>query len=174
MIQYKKLTFKDISKGFLNTFNRYQVNHKIYFVEDNELKIKPFYYEENWDEEEKLEKTNRLINTLKQGGVVIGVYDGDHIIGFSSVDAKLFNGVYLNLDLIHIKNEYRKKGFGSILLEKTKEEAKKLGAKKLYISANPAYETIQFYIKNGCILAKTINEELQRLEPYDIPLELHI
>ena len=49
--------------------------------------------------------------------------------------------------------------------------ARKLGAKKLYISATPSENTVNFYLHLGCVLAKEMDPELFELEPEDIHLE---
>jgi hypothetical protein len=53
-------------------------------------------------------------------------------------------------------------------------KAKKLGASKLYISATPFKNTVDFYMRIGGKLAVEINEELFELEPYDIHLDLEL
>ncbi len=59
-------------------------------------------------------------------------------------------------------------------MTKTIEKAKELGAKKLYISATPSKNTVNFYMHLGCNLASEINPELYQLEPDDIHLEMII
>ncbi len=44
------------------------------------------------------------------------------------------------------------------------EEAKKLGAEKIYICAGSAEETIAFYFSRGCTEAIEINKELYELK----------
>ena len=48
----------------------------------------------------------------------------------------------------------------------TVEEAKKLGAEKIYICAGSAEETIAFYFSRGCTEAIEINKELGYV-PFD-------
>lgn len=57
-------------------------------------------------------------------------------------------------------------------MNQAKERAKELGAKKLYISATPSKNTVDFYMHLGCKLASEINTDLYQLEPYDIHLEM--
>ena len=52
------------------------------------------------------------------------------------------------------------------------QKAIDLGAESLYISATPSKNTIGFYLHMGCRLAFEVNQELFRLEPKDIHLEL--
>ena len=53
-------------------------------------------------------------------------------------------------------------------MNKAKERAKELGAKKLYISATPSKNTVDFYRHLGCKLTSEINADLYQLEPDDI------
>lgn len=66
----------------------------------------------------------------------------------------------------------RNQALGKKLIDKTKEKAKELGAKSLYISATPSLNTVRFYLGLGCELVSELNPELFRLEPEDIHLEL--
>jgi len=77
----------------------------------------------------------------------------------------------LQLYFHHVDNHYRHRGIGGKLLKNVMLKAKKLGAKKLYISATPSKNTIDFYIHMGCRLASDLNSKLYRLEPEDIHLE---
>jgi hypothetical protein len=45
------------------------------------------------------------------------------------------------------------------------------GAAWVYISATPAENTIDFYLRRGCVLAEELDSELFELEPKDIHLE---
>ena len=62
----------------------------------------------------------------------------------------------------------------STMRQSINERAKELGANKLYISATPSKNTVDFYMHLGCKLAAEINSELYQLEPDDIHLEMII
>ena len=51
------------------------------------------------------------------------------------------------------------------------EEARQLGADKLYISAHSSKESQAAYRALGCSFAEEINEELAAAEPFDVQLE---
>lgn len=78
---------------------------------------------------------------------------------------------YLWLDMLHVSYEYRKKGIGRKLFDMTANAAKKLGAKKLYISAHSSQESQAFYRAVGCVNAEEIIPELFEAEPYDVHME---
>ena len=75
------------------------------------------------------------------------------------------------MKFLHISSNYRRKGLGKKLFLLASEKAIELGAKKLYISSTPSENTVNFYLRLGCVLAKEINQELYNLEPEDIHLE---
>jgi predicted N-acetyltransferase YhbS len=77
----------------------------------------------------------------------------------------------LQLKFLHVSRAYRKQGLGSRLFKIALEKARTLGAKKLYISATPSENTINYYLRLGCALATEIDPELFALEPEDIHLE---
>lgn len=71
-----------------------------------------------------------------------------------------------------VSEPYRHHGIGRQLFSLAREEAKKIDAEKLYISACSAKETQAAYKALGCTLAEEINERLAEEEPCDIQLEL--
>ncbi|HSP47281.1 MAG TPA: GNAT family N-acetyltransferase, partial [Clostridiaceae bacterium] len=54
------------------------------------------------------------------------------------------------------------------------EEARRMGAGKLYISSHSSEETQRFYESVGCVDAKEINPVLLAREPFDIQLEFDL
>jgi hypothetical protein len=53
----------------------------------------------------------------------------------------------------------------------TVDAAKRLGAVKLYISANSSQESQAFYRAIDCVDAEEIIPELFEVEPYDVHME---
>ena len=72
---------------------------------------------------------------------------------------------------MHISNGFRRQGLGKRLFSEICEKARQQGAKKLYISANPAEDSIAFYRKVGCIDAGEINQAIQSHASFDCQLE---
>ena len=75
------------------------------------------------------------------------------------------------MKFLHVSNSFRKQGLGKKLFLLAAEKAYGLGAKKLYVSATPSENTVNFYLRLGCVLATEIDQELFELEPEDIHLE---
>ena len=61
-----------------------------------------------------------------------------------------------------------------MLFEKAVAKARETNARKLYISATPSENTINFYINMGCVVTQEIDEALFELEPEDIHLVMEI
>jgi N-acetylglutamate synthase-like GNAT family acetyltransferase len=78
------------------------------------------------------------------------------------------------MKFLHVGKSARKQGLGKKLFILAAEKAIELGAKKLYISATPSENTVNFYMQLGCVLATEIDEELFTLEPEDIHLEFDL
>jgi len=60
---------------------------------------------------------------------------------------------------------------GTQLFERAKAAARERGARRLYISASPSENTVNFYLRLGCEVAAAPDPELFELEPEDIHLE---
>ncbi len=58
-----------------------------------------------------------------------------------------------------------------MLFEQICFEAKQFGAKKLYISAHSAEESIAAYKKYGCVLAEEPDRAHMQKEPFDLNFE---
>ncbi|AIO18554.1 DNA alkylation repair enzyme [Candidatus Izimaplasma bacterium HR1] len=170
-ITYKKINYKHISDHFLNGYIRFQETTEVYYVEDNEMKLKNNNFLEDWDQEKLINVSRTLKDAVKNGGVLYAAYDQKQIIGFAVLDTKMFFDEYMNVPYIHSSKGYRGYGIGSYLFYLISQEAYKRGAKKLYISTHPAKESQMFYLARGCRITENINKELLALEPYDIQHE---
>ncbi|BCN32695.1 GNAT family N-acetyltransferase [Anaeromicropila herbilytica] len=114
-----------------------------------------------------------LTETIKSGGIALGAFDNERLVGFGAVNSKIFGEQYkyVLLDQLFISNEYRGKRIGKKLFYMAAEEAKKWGAEKFYICAGSAEETVAFYISIGCEETKEINQELYQKDTRDYQLE---
>ena len=78
----------------------------------------------------------------------------------------------LNLEGLWVSHQYRSLGVGKTLFQKAQQEAKARGAKFMYVSATPSQNTVEFYLRLGCVLADPPDQILLQKEPEDIHLEL--
>ena len=165
---------KEVPEGFLDTFNRYQETNKIYYIdEENTLQTKDEYYIDEWDCDKKKKIIEILRYYLSLGGSVVEIREDNILLGFAAINGKFMGSEkqYLNLGYIHVSKNYRGKGIGKELFEIICQEARNKGAKKLYIGANPAFDTVNFYESIGCEIAPEIVREIYDHEPLDLQLE---
>jgi GNAT superfamily N-acetyltransferase len=173
-----ELIYRDLSRDEIikmKEIDRKELVEYNYRVKDGKLEMFEFYCDIKGFGAEHL---NRIIDDLYKlydnGGTIYGAFENSKLVGIVSLDSKFRgrNKDRLQLALLHVSNDYRKKGIGKYLVEIVKEKAKQLGASKIYISGAPIKNTIDFYMNVGCKLTPEIDEELYKLEPDDIPMEL--
>lgn len=172
-IQYRLLNLQELDHHLLMNFNRYQETNEVWFKEGNLFTTKQDHFIDDWDGKKKREVIVSLIKCSESGGAVVGAFTGEHLVGFANVESARFgmHNNYIELPYIHVSNDYRNLGIGRKLFQLCCEQARRLGAKKLYIAAHPSIETQQFYKSMGCTYAKEINETIFEKEPLDIQLE---
>lgn len=114
--------------------------------------------------------------TIKNGGYAYGCFDNGLLVGYGTLDGKLFgtSSKYLLLDQLFVSKDYRNKNIGKQIISLCADRAKIMGADKLYICAGSSEDTIAFYKKMGCVNALEINKELFEKDPNDLQLELNL
>jgi predicted N-acetyltransferase YhbS len=154
--------------------DRREIVENIYDLDHGELVLKPDYFDiQGWPPGEVELYTLMFLDCYDRGGVFWGAFENDKLVGASILENK-FIGTgrdTLQLKFLHVSRDYRKQGIASKLFNMAVEKAKVLGAKKLYISATPSENTVNYYMRLGCVLATEIDSELFELEPEDIHLE---
>ena len=163
-------------KDILN-IDRSEVINQFYYYQNGTLVLKNKYYNiPGWHPNNIERIIKNLFDLYDNGGSFFGLFQEDRLVGVVALECKFIgsDNNQLQVVFLHIDKNYRKKGYGKILMNKAKERAKELGATKLYISATPSKNTVDFYMHLGCKLAIEINPELYQLEPNDIHLEMII
>lgn len=120
---------------------------------------------------------SRFKETIETGGRAIGCFDeNEKIMGYATINSELFGREkeYVLLDQLFISNDCRRTGIGTALIELCKKQALIFGAKKIYLCAGSAQDTIAFYRKIGAKPAMELNRALWEEDPNDIQLELEI
>jgi len=154
--------------------DRREIVENIYYLDQGELLRKPDYFDvQGWPPGEPEQYTPIMLDCYDRGGTFWCAFDDDVLVGVAILESR-FIGVAqdtLQLKFLHVSRDCRKQGVGTRLFQLAVEKAKTLGAERLYISATPSENTVNYYLRLGCVLATEINPELFALEPEDIHLE---
>jgi ribosomal protein S18 acetylase RimI-like enzyme len=172
-ILYKRLGAEDVTLGLLDGFHRYQEVKRCWRKENGAWVLKDVPFTEEWDGQELAHLTQELAHTVASGGAVLAALENGVVAGFASVENEPLGtqGQYLQLSNIHVSFEHRGRGIGKTLFFMACQEARELGAKKLYISAHSAEETQAYYKAMGCTEALEYDPRLTEAEPCDCQLE---
>ncbi|QVK20531.1 GNAT family N-acetyltransferase [Mycoplasmatota bacterium] len=173
MIEYKVLNKEEISK--VKEIDRSDVAPGIYKVLDGNLIIENNQFIHPGFNEENFERVVRELTTdVEMGGVFIGAFSKDRLVGISGFQSELIGNEknMLNFGPLWIDKYHRRMGIAKKLVNLSIEKAKDFGVNKFYISATPSSNTISFYLSQGCRLIETPDERLFKKEPDDIHLEL--
>ena len=176
MIQYKNLSIEEINPKLFAGVIRRQTVTKCWRKENGEWIIKDAPFIDDWNEKDYNILISCLKNTLLSGGFVYAAFCDNILKGFVSVEPEFFGGKnrYLDLSSIHVSQDLRGQGVGSVLFAAAKKWAGEKGARKLYISAHSAVESQAFYKKMGCVEAQIYHQQHVEAEPYDCQLECRL
>lgn len=173
-IVYKRVPYSRITKDFLKGYKRTNTTRQVYYMDQGTLKIKDDYFEEDWDNKKLENNALELKREVKNGGVVFAAFDGNQVVGFASLENKIYKNKFIDMPFIHTSADYRGLGIGDYLFKLIVVASSKYKAKKLYISAHPDIKAQKFYKRVGCIPTDDIIEELLEREPLDIQLEYQL
>lgn len=154
--------------------DRREIIQNIYHRRDGKLVLVPDYFDvQGWQPGEAEHYTPILTDCFDRGGTFWGAFEDAKIVGTAVLESKFIGTKHdtLQLKFLHVSRDQRKQGLAKKLFLLAVEKAELLGAKKLYISATPSENTINFYIHLGCTLTTELHPELFALEPEDIHLE---
>ena len=174
-MEYRLLEKEEMK--FLGEIDRREVVEEVYYFKNHKLElVKEFDDVQGWNLKELSSFINRLEEIYDRKGTIYGAFHKGQIVGLIALESKFMgkNKDKIKFDMLYISTSYRKKGIGKKLMRLSMEKAKELGAKKLYISATPSRNTVEFYLTMGARLTDEIDKELYELEPYDIHMELDL
>jgi predicted N-acetyltransferase YhbS len=157
--------------------DRSEAIERVYYFENGALVCKPEHYAvRGWPPGEAEKYTPLLADCFERGGWFYGLFEDGALVGAAILDSKRIgqNKDALQLKFLHVSRAYRNKGLGRHLFDLAKVKASEKGARRLYISATPSENTIDFYRRLGCMLARELDPELYALEPEDIHLECEV
>lgn len=172
-LQYEKLNAGNFNDHSLDRFVRHQQVKECWRKADGQWKLVPIEFEENWSVKQCREIAADVALHMAKDQTAIGAFDGEEVVGFITISHRLFGNSanYAELVCFQVSEPYRGKKIGKTLFTQACEEAKRLGADKLYISAHSSKESQAAYQALGCVHAAEINQKLAEEEPCDVQLE---
>ena len=174
--QYRRLDKNNFTGHSLDDFVRHQTVTECWRRINDDWRLVPNVFEENWSPEQCREIAEDVVQHISLDQTGFGAFDGGRIIGFAIVSHHIFGTAsrYVQLVCFQISEEYRRQGIGRKLFSLACEEARRLGAEKLYISAHSSKESQAAYRALGCTPAEEVNEGLAAAEPFDVQMEYRL
>lgn len=166
MIKIELLTAENFKPTSLDNYQRRQEVKRVYRKHDGVYQLEECAYMEDWDRGKKRYVAKEISSNAY---ITYLALEKEEVVGFIGLKKDLVED-YMILDQMHVSAVYRGQGTGRKLFEKGKEEAKKAGAKALYISACSSEETIAFYNAMGARLTDCPIKELAEAEPFDLQM----
>jgi predicted N-acetyltransferase YhbS len=129
-----------------------------------------------WTDEMVAHSVEMLAPKLREGGVFLGAFDDDRLVGVAVLGGAFLGAArdQLQLAFLYVSNGYRRHGLAGRLMDEASARAREKGARQLYISATETESAVGFYLGYGCRLAEQVDPALYRLEPADIHLTLDL
>lgn len=175
-MKYRSLQENEINRELFRDFIRRQVVTKCWRRKNGEWLIKDVSFIDDWTEQDYEVLIECLKRTVRTGGLIYGAFYEEKLKGFVAVLPEIFGGEnkYIDLAAIHVSQDMRGMGIGTVLFKEAKRWAKEKGAEKLYISAHSAVESQAFYKRMGCVEAAWYKKEHVEEEPFDCQLEVKL
>lgn len=166
MIRIELLSEQNFNEHSLDSYVRKQYVKRVYRKKESEYVLVDMPYVEDWS----LERKQQIARTIGSAEYIsyLALADGQ-VVGFIGLKRQLIQDCMI-LDMMHASAAYRGMGIGKSLFSIGKKEAKKAGAKALYISACSSEETIAFYRAMGAELTSHPIREIAEEEPYDLQM----
>ena len=153
------------------TIDRSEFIENVYRFRDGSLILEPHHFDvTGWLPGMPEEYEPILADCFERGGVFYGAFEDEALVGIAVLDNVFLgrNKDQLQLKFLYTSQSHRKRGLGRQLFTKATDAAKALNARKLYISAAPSENTVNFYRNLGCVVTNEVDPALFELEPEDI------
>ena len=117
----------------MDDFIRHQTVTACWRKINNDWKLVPNVYEENWSQVQCREIAEDVVHHINLDQTGFGAFHGERIIGFATISHRIFGTAARHVELVclQISEEYRRQGIGRQLFSMACEEARRLGAEKL-------------------------------------------
>lgn len=172
MITVRELRRDEIEEVW--QIDRREVIDSIYYLEDGVLVLRPERYDmQGWPSGETDASTRLFYDCFDSGGWFCGLFDAGQIIGVVILESRFIgrNRDQLQLKFLHVSRDYRREGLGRRLFELARARARRLGARRMYVSSTPSENTVRFYMGVGATVTDEPDPDLLELEPEDIHME---
>lgn len=168
-----RLNANNFNENSLDNFKLNQNVTKCWRKVNGTYKLLPVSYTEDWNLSERKKMARKIISAINCGSTALAAVTDNYVTGFALLNNYLFGSEkqYVDLSEFYVAETFRRRGIGKKLFEQICSEAKRSGAKKLYISAHSAEESIAAYKKYGCVPAEEPDAAHIEKEPFDLQLE---
>jgi ribosomal protein S18 acetylase RimI-like enzyme len=172
-ISFEEILFLDLSISMFDHFNRHQNVFWCWRKKNGKWILQKIPAVEEWNKTDIISLVDSLTFKLRSGSIMLGALMDQCLVGFASVEYESFGPdyEYIQLSNLHVSFEHRRKGIGKTLFKMACNAAKRMGAKKLYISAHSSEETQAFFKSMKCVEAAYYSRELYMAEPCNCQLE---
>jgi GNAT superfamily N-acetyltransferase len=153
------------------TIDRGEVIHNSYELREGALVLRRAYFEATgWPPGAAEHDRPWLEASFDRGGAALGMFDDGRLVGVAVVDPIRLGAERDQVQLLylHVSRVERGRGIGAQLFEAARAVARAWGARFLYVPATPTENTVDFYLRRGCVVAATPDPELFAREPEDI------
>ena len=156
----------------LDEIDSYEIIEETYYFKDGKLVLekehREFKHFDSWHE-----RFEDLTEDYDNGYTLLGAFDGEKLVGLVGMRGDLIgeNNDTINLSTCFISKNYRKQGIATKLIDMLKERARRLNAKKMYVSAAPSKNTVHFYMGIGFQVTNEPIKEIFDENPKDIQME---
>jgi len=175
VISTKQLTREEIAQVW--DVDRSEFIENLYRLQGGRLVPESHNFDvPGWPPGEAEKYTPILLDCFDHGGWFEGAFDDGRLVAAAVLESRFIGKRrdQLQLPFLHVSRPYRNRGLGAKLFRLAIAAARERGAARLYVSATPSENTVNFYMRLGCVLAAEPDPELLALEPEDIHLELEI
>lgn len=174
-VEIKRLTRNNFHSDSLDGFIRHQEVTECWRFVAGEWRLCPIAFTEDWDHARLRAEAEDVLHAIDAEYPVVGAVSGGQIIGYAMLGERLGSQHhYVELVSFHVSAPYRGQGIGRRLFSSICDEARSLGADKLYISAHSSKESQAAYRALGCIHAQEVDAAHAAAEPCDVQMEFDL
>ena len=156
----------------LDEIDSHEIIEESYYLKDGKLTLEKEYREirhfDTWQE-----RFEDLTEDYDNGYTLLGAFDGEKLVGLACMRGNLIgkNNDTIDLSTCFTDKNYRKHGIATKLTNILKEKARQLNARKMYVSAAPSKNTVDFYMGIGFRMTNETIKMIYDENPTDIQME---